>query len=675
MADADALEALIAGLQALNSNDQPDTRRLRNALNALGVAAAAAKVSTGSGGLQTVAPLGPTVRATAGTPTIVANGTSQPIAPAGPTVRATSGTVTVSAAQPSTGQFRTSGADILDRSGNVFIPIGANVGLPLNFGDGSNSALGHSADAVAWGWNILRLTLWVGTSATWMYRSQNGFTALVNLVNSFVAEYTAAGIVVMIEAHDSDSNSRTELDEFWAAMADAHKTNDRVWFNFLNEYEWSSNTTWQSIANHYYTLIRTTHGAPNIIVCDVMNAGNDQGWDGAPRLYSAGVGTTLSSGKTNFVYSLHDWAGNGSSYFASVRAAGLPMLIGECGININGISTASGDPALDLAGWNDAVANAVSAKVGLIAWHATHTDGYSLKNSGSPFFGDGSNHANLSPMGNTLWNLVSHSSAGSISPAGPTVRATAGTVTVSGGAAGSSFGWFDFNGTTDIMTFPLTSIPSSSHASIAAWFKIEGTGGGTAGPRIVQIEDTANTASALVLGLDGSSAPYHIFASTEASSNIAYGSSTVATYSTGTWYFVVAVFDATAGTWSIMVGDETTHMATKTLQAVSDGRGQTFTGTRRSGGGDIGLGNRSDGLDRGFNGKISGVAVWDGIKVTLAQAESLRASWATRTGPGTPMISSALAANPPSDDSGNGLGTGWTITTPTFGTASAPAPS
>ncbi|MEI2776315.1 MAG: cellulase family glycosylhydrolase [Tetrasphaera sp.] len=62
--------------------------------------------------------------------------------------------------------------------------------------------MGHAGDAKAWGWNAVRLNFLVSGVIDWSYVAQNGYPDLLRQLDSIVAEYTAKGIVVMLDAHD-----------------------------------------------------------------------------------------------------------------------------------------------------------------------------------------------------------------------------------------------------------------------------------------------------------------------------------------------------------------------------------------------------------------------------------------------------------------------------------------
>lgn len=306
-----------------------------------------------------------------------------------------------------TGNFYIVGKDIIGPDGNKFYPIGANVGIQ-GFFDWRGVANGHANDALAWGWNTVRLTILCTNIVT--------TPATDAAIDNIVQEYTAKKIVVMIECHDMTMGNVTDqypnsaisgLDTFWTRMAQKYKTNPYVWFNPENEPFWSNNTGWVQFHQHYISLIRG-QGAENIIVADNMNMGNDAGWNGAKFVYDSSMGPTVNNGQCNVVFSMHAYGGAASSvgtlnYFNNVQAANLPLLIGEFGYGVDG-SSFIGNTAMEQQGANEAFQYGPAKGIGLIFWHGTHGDMYSVKNNGNAFW-DGGNSANLSPAGQKLWNI------------------------------------------------------------------------------------------------------------------------------------------------------------------------------------------------------------------------------------------------------------------------------
>jgi mannan endo-1,4-beta-mannosidase len=297
------------------------------------------------------------------------------------------------------------GKDLVDPDGKIFYPIGANVGIHGGF-DWKGTADGHVSDALAWGWNTVRLSIYCTDGASWMPRSEYGYPGFLDAVDSIVQEYTSKKVVVMIECHDSLDNA-TQIDQFWGDMATKYKTNPYVWFNAGNEPYWNENTTWLTFQRRYLTLIRSK-GAENIFVADALNAGNDAGWDGALPLYDNAIGPALVAGQCNVLLSLHAYGGTAlnygtSQYFNAIQSKNLALIIGEFGYTIDGSSTA-GTFTENQKGTDDIFNLAPGKGIGMLWWHGTHGDNYSLKNDGGAFY-ESNNSGNLSPAGQRLWNI------------------------------------------------------------------------------------------------------------------------------------------------------------------------------------------------------------------------------------------------------------------------------
>jgi len=302
------------------------------------------------------------------------------------------------------GRFYVVGTDIVAPDGTQFLPLGANVGTTLNF-DWRGTGNGHSSDALAWGWNTVRLTIYCTSTADFSIWHRDGYDALLATVDNFITEYTSKHIVVMVECHDWFAN-QGDTDRFWTDMATRYRANPYVWFNAMNEPEWNDNAQWLNLQQHYLGLIRA-QGAENVFVADVMNSGNDAGWDGALPVYDPSMGPTLRTGQCNVLFSMHDYGGvdntiGSSNYWDRVHAANLAMVVGEFGETIDGTSNA-GSYQLNVNGANDVFSAAGSKGIGMLWWHATHGDNYSLKNNGDAFYADGGDSANLSPAGARLW--------------------------------------------------------------------------------------------------------------------------------------------------------------------------------------------------------------------------------------------------------------------------------
>lgn len=335
----------------------------------------------------------------------------------------------VQTAGVASGQFYTRKGLMYDPSGNVFVPIGANVGTRTVYdfnGNATNDHLGyangHSDAAQAWGWNMIRLNLLVTDGSPTSFRTLNGYDAFKADVKSIVDEYTAKHIVVMLESHDlfflneseqgMNAPHLAQVDQFWKDMAIAYKDNPYVWFNLNNELQ-LANQQWVDINLHQINIVRS-NGARNVIVIDTPSVATDASADntpGAKYSFDPTMGPVLADAANgNLVMSTHNYgrltnASDMNTYVGQLRAVGLPLVFGEFGYASDGSST--GNHADSVAAANTVMDNAQAAKVGQLWWNASFGfDKYSLKVSSNAFWADGGAGNNLSPAGTKYWSLT-----------------------------------------------------------------------------------------------------------------------------------------------------------------------------------------------------------------------------------------------------------------------------
>lgn len=315
-----------------------------------------------------------------------------------------------SSGQP--GRFYVIGRDIVAPDGSKFYPVGGNVAVnisdgPYVFNLNGKTASGHSDDALAWGWNIVRATL-VCNNTGFVSTSQ-----LVSRVNAFIDEYTAKNIVVLIECHDFTATNPSyaslgATNDFFNQLIPRNKDNPYVWYNWLNEpYESNDVSGWLTLQTAIYNNLRS-QGAENILVADVPGYGQ-----GIESVLSGGA-SQLGQGRCNVVYSWHNYgaAGGGNvntlaGFFTQIRNQNLPVIIGEFGYQYNG-GSGTGSYQRDYNGAQTTFDNGPSNGIGMIWWHATGDSNtelkYSLKSTDATFY-DFGNGNNLSPAGQRLWNI------------------------------------------------------------------------------------------------------------------------------------------------------------------------------------------------------------------------------------------------------------------------------
>ena len=305
--------------------------------------------------------------------------------------------------------------------GKTFTPIGANIGTVLNF-DWKGDARGHAAEAVEWAWNTVRLNVMVTAAASWSFVATHSSGALLDLVAELVDEYTAAGLVVIIDAHD---NPRTKgydqaaveaaMVSWWTSAATRFRDNPRVWCGLINEPDYT-NAEWVRINDVLAAAVRAT-GNTNPILIGAPGWGQDVGYrppyfPDSKFSYEPDMAPVLQQRHGNVILEQHNYGAYGTyatadklaGYLATVRGAGLTPLIGEFGYTFDRTST-SGVFTANYDGAQAVFEIARSQRVGALWWHATHGDKYSVKANGGAFWAGGAGQG-LSDGGAKLWQLA-----------------------------------------------------------------------------------------------------------------------------------------------------------------------------------------------------------------------------------------------------------------------------
>lgn len=365
------------------------------------------------------------------------------------------------------GEFAVVGRTIVDPFGEVFVPHGANVGAIVIDRDGQpvwlfaldgNDITDQAAvDAVqAWNWNILRLNARCTEIEANEFNSAWGNEEMLAAIDGVVDTYTPLGVVVMIECHDLtgqspeiDSAAYAEVERFWLAAAERYRDNTYVWFNHLNEFHAPSDALtdeedyryWQSVVDDAYATFAET-GAPNLVVFDLPNYGNDLGVMGSPAIRD------WAATKCNTIWSWHAFGGlvpdgAGASYsFArpdeaafraevsslvdEVSRADLPLLAGEFGYDWNAErKTSNFQWASERLGALTALDVLPAAGYGLVVWHANGDSAvaitYGLKAADDLTFAEPRPGEQLSELGERFWELSERRGAeGSV--AGPSAE-------------------------------------------------------------------------------------------------------------------------------------------------------------------------------------------------------------------------------------------------------------
>ena len=304
--------------------------------------------------------------------------------------------------------------------GALFTPIGANVGTTSSF-DWKGDAQGHSAAALAWGWNAVRLNILVTAGHSFSYVAQLGQPSLLALTRKIVDEYTRAGIVVIIDAHDDPKAEKMDQERieagmvaWWKLAGAAFKDNPMVWYGLINEPDYI-NADWLKVMDTLAGAVRGT-GAKAPILVGAPCWGQDIGhtppyFTEAGFAYEPMMAPEIAKRYGNVILEQHNYGAYGlystpekfGAYTETVRNAGLTPLVGEFGYTV----TRDKSPDVYDANYESAqtvLAIGAERDVGALWWHATHGDNYSLTASGAAFWSstDGSR---LSDGGGRLWQF------------------------------------------------------------------------------------------------------------------------------------------------------------------------------------------------------------------------------------------------------------------------------
>ncbi len=338
------------------------------------------------------------------------------------------------------GAFKVIGKDIVDPNGNLFVPMGANIGAPVvdSAGkeawifrlNGDDITTPESAAAVEeWGWNFLRVNAECSAqtpseNAPW--GNEEMFTALDEVIDL----YTSQGIVVAIECHDLTGESPSiddpvylEIAEFWKAAAERYGDNGYVWFNHLNEFDdgQSPETEWQAVIDDAYNLFLET-GTNNLVIFDLPNFGQRLPVMADPQYQE------WSKTMCNVIWGWHSYGAvappggdvtnpEEEAFNAEITklldntvAAEIPILIGEFGYDwdSNRKTTLFNYPA-ERFGALAALKFGPPRGYGLAVWHANGASPtamtFGLKNSDDQTFAQPAPSENLSEMGQLFWDL------------------------------------------------------------------------------------------------------------------------------------------------------------------------------------------------------------------------------------------------------------------------------
>lgn len=341
--------------------------------------------------------------------------------------------------------FSLSGAEILDPSGDVFYPIGANVSPPLRDSAGDciwwlsfecSDMTGRLQSVQAWNWNTLRLNLLCGEHENVNTGAPHGPDEMLAATDQIVDEYTAAGIVVILECHDQTaqnpevgSEGWLELTSFWDRAIERYGDNPYVWINFANEFDATGaadETYFKSFTRAAYDHL-TGQDFRGLIVMDLPNFGQHIQFFDDPE------NVRWSEG---FDRVLWDWhAYGGVSEDGTVAGVVRDMAYEQMGVIYNRILTNLAENEIPVIvgefghDWNDerrtadgwsyiSMVNSArlniellpDAGIGMTVWHGNGSSGttteYGLKAADDLIFDQPTVDSNLSDLGDQYWELT-----------------------------------------------------------------------------------------------------------------------------------------------------------------------------------------------------------------------------------------------------------------------------
>jgi hypothetical protein len=273
---------------------------------------------------------------------------------------------------PASGAFYTKNG-LIGANGLQFVPIGVNgCAHPRGATPGSwwrdggmGTMTGRAAMYAETNCNFVRLNCW--------YDSSSGFTMTQFLEGLYdcIDEYVKLGFVVMPAWHGFGPGTNPTVDDMrgdvnflgWLrGLCLRYRDEHRVWINPINE-PWGPFTGQDGpstalLRNAYYTSMRwvyseiRTECPDKIIVIDLPH------WANLGIQYAEDVWANI--GSRNMVLGFHNYdMGDQAVASARLRAAGIPIIMGEAGMTIGGGSRSSCIWSID---------SAVTTGWGFVAW-------------------------------------------------------------------------------------------------------------------------------------------------------------------------------------------------------------------------------------------------------------------------------------------------------------------
>lgn len=288
--------------------------------------------------------------------------------------------------------FQINGTTIYDPNGQEFIIKGTN----MFAWEGITNVDSYLNN---WGFNTIRVPNYLLGSYNQDHPEVNGYAGNHSIVDA----YTSQGAVVIFDAHDLAGSYYQGADfevlkDYWRDMAREFKDNPYVWFNLHNEPgNATANTTqWVSYHRELIDIIRA-EGANNLIVVDGEAWGQD-----FPTQTIANHAQEIMDGNENIMFSIHvydRWLGRDiGAYFDTLQNQGIPIMVGEYGVENNGINTLDASTQM--------MAAAQEREIGRIVWAAKADDNNDLTTGagGHAEHFDGTNPEILTDLGQLVYN-------------------------------------------------------------------------------------------------------------------------------------------------------------------------------------------------------------------------------------------------------------------------------
>lgn len=312
----------------------------------------------------------------------------------------------------------TTDGQILDPTGEPFLPIGFHITVP-SLGDNGSAATRADEAISLWGINTVYLDVGVvddpslpswwpartrTTTVTYQGESMPQWKADIA---ALVDEYTAAGLVTVVVSRDAlqagNANpgvaSSTHLTDFYTWLVTRYATNPYVWVNpHCEPPYWDQ--PWCDIHNLVINAVRSA-GYVGPIILDPPGAGQDVGPE--YTVYNTNGTTWLEqvtgnencsgiANKTGVINGVH-WYGwptwqrtvdAAKSYVSNHTSLGYPVLLGEFGcITQSGAWGAADASTIDRVKATHVAFDLIrGGVVGGVWWHGHHQDGFYLHTGG-----------------------------------------------------------------------------------------------------------------------------------------------------------------------------------------------------------------------------------------------------------------------------------------------------